>query len=111
MSALNDVFDPRREPRQAMSTMARMVSADWQAHTVELTEISASGFRAMHPACVRPGETVRVAIPGLGPKDARVTWATRGVFGAEFCSPADLRLLFLGGPVAPRTTWLERAAA
>ena len=116
MAALSDLFDPRRErrsadDRQGMSLPAHVFAAGWQCHTVELVEISTRGFRAVHLDRIEPNEPIRVAIPGLGPVDARVKWVRGRHFGAEFSSPADLRLLFLGGPVAPRNTWLERRAA
>ena len=115
MAALNGVFDPRRErrdgKRQDTLLPVEMLSGGWQCHSVELVEISARGFRAQHSEWFAPGETVRIAIPGLGPLDARVQWCDGLCFGAEFVARADLRLLFLGGPVGRRSTWLERLAA
>ena len=90
---------------------ATLVANGWECSTVSLVEISAGGFRAIHSEWFAAGETIRVFIPGLGPIDARVKWSDGRTFGAEFLDRSDLRLLFLGGPVAPRTTWLERLAA
>ena len=90
---------------------AGIVAQGWQCSSIQLVEISAGGFRARHDDWFTPGEVVRIAVPGLGPVDARVKWCDGQAFGAEFVSRADLRLLFLGGPVTPRSTWLERLAA
>ena len=115
MAALSGVFDPRRErrdgDRQDAFLPVELLSDGWQCHDIELTEISVGGFRAHHSEWFAAGEVVRVAIPGLGPVDARVKWCDGSTFGAEFIQRADLRLLFLGGPVTRRNTWLERLAA
>ena len=114
MAALSGVFDPRRERRDGNRQGAFLpveLSHDWECHSVDLVEISARGFRAHHNQWFASGETIRIAIPGIGPVDARVKWCDGHMFGAEFVDRADLRLLFLGGPVARRSTWLERLAA
>ncbi len=115
MAALSGVFDPRRERRDGSRAGAflpvELLSHDWECHSVELIEISARGFRALHDQRFTAGENVRIAVPGLGPVDARIKWCDGQAFGAEFVERADLRLLFLGGPVARRSTWLERLAA
>ena len=90
MAALSDLFDPRRErrsggERQDMSLPAHVFSSGWQCHTVELVEISARGFRAVHLDRIEANEPIRIAIPGLGPIDARVKWVRGRHFGAEFC--------------------------
>lgn len=113
MAALSDVFDPARD-RRVVDRRGAVMSAtvdEWQCEPVNLLEISSGGFRAMTGRCPEVGETITAAIPALGPMIARVKWAEGQVFGAEFTNPADLRLLFLGGPVAIRTTWIERLAA
>lgn len=113
MAALSELFDPRRErrgiPRHYRSSASP--PREWQCDDVQLIEISSSGFRASATGNVWPGEKIRIGIPGLGTKLAEVKWVRDSSFGAEFSSPADLRLLFLGGPIQGRSTWLERAAA
>ncbi len=115
MAALSGVFDPRRERRDGSRQEAflpvELRSLDWECHSVDLVEVSARGFRVQHNQWFAAGETIRIAIPGIGPVDARVKWCDGQSFGAEFVDQSDLRLLFLGGPVARRSTWLERLAA
>lgn len=111
MAALNDLFDPRRHPRFRPAATGEMQMGDWNCDSVELTEISSGGFRAVCEQAFAAGTVVRVSIPGFGFRTARVKWADGNAFGAEFCDPVDLRLLFLGGPVEHRPTWLERLAA
>ena len=111
MAAPSDLFDPRREARRPMALAAELVASEWECHAIELVEISAGGFRARHSGQVAAHERIRVGIPALGAFDARVKWVYGPFFGAEFCSPADLRLLFLSGPLPRRETWLERRAA
>lgn len=113
MAALNDLFDPRVERRSAdrCADRSSLRVAQWQCDQVQLLEISSGGFRASKADQIAAGELITVSIPALGTKSARVKWVDGDVFGAEFTNPADLRLLFLGGPVEPRTTWLERLAA
>lgn len=111
MAAVEDLFDPRRHGRLQALGLAQPCVGDWQCDPVDLLEISPGGFRALASSCPAEGETITIALPALGPITARVKWVDGSVFGAEFSGPADLRLLFLGAPVAPRTTWLERRAA
>ena len=113
MAALNDLLDTARDRRGTVrrTPLAAEAVGDWQCDPVDLLEISSGGFRALASSRPAVGETITVAIPALGPLAARVKWVDGLVFGAEFSSPADLRLLFLGAPVEPRTTWLERRAA
>lgn len=111
MAALDDLFDPRRHARLGSSARGELRGGDWNCGSVELTEISSGGFRAICDEAFAVGSLVRVSIPGLGFRTARVKWSNHPTFGAEFCNPADLRLLFLGAPVESRPAWIERLAA
>ena len=109
MAALNDLFDPRRHGRQALPGLAS-AGGDWESEAIELTDVSPGGFAGASEDPPQPGSSVRIAIPGLGFRGARVKWSSGRRFGAEFENPADLRLLFLGGPVERCPTWIERSA-
>lgn len=111
MAAPDDLFDPRRDPRQRTALPTELQLGDWDCGSVELTEISSCGFRAACDRAFAPSTLVRVAIPGIGFRTARIRWTDGQTFGAEFCDPVDIRLLFLGGPIERRPTWLERIAA
>jgi hypothetical protein len=112
MAALNDVFDPRFERRRApRHGHAIPAPTQWRCEEVQLLEISSGGFRASASESIGVDALIKIEIPALGTKSARVKWSRGNVFGAEFLSPADLRLLFLGGPVERKPTWIERVAA
>ncbi|MBV8685403.1 MAG: hypothetical protein JOZ90_01950 [Alphaproteobacteria bacterium] len=80
----------RRAERLALDEAARLRPNSWSSVEIRMIDLSEFGFRAACEARVRPGGSVSLEIPGLGPVEAQVEWQREGEFGARFFQSINL---------------------
>ena len=80
----------RRAERLPLDAETRLRPNSWSSLQIKMLDLSALGFRAECEAKVRPGGSVSLDVPGIGPVDAQVEWQRDGQFGARFFAPIEL---------------------
>ncbi len=75
-----------REPRFECDFDVVIVDATGRERIGRVANISEGGFMAECDETPRPGEIVRVNLPGRGPVEAEVRWTMVGRFGAMVLS-------------------------
>jgi hypothetical protein len=93
MAALSDLRDLRRD--RGSVGLRPFKWPERGRHSAEFLEITARGVRATSAERLSPGDGIRIWLPGIGSLVASVTWVRGAEFGADFCGPSELRLLFL----------------
>jgi hypothetical protein len=81
----------RKAERLPLDAETRLRPNSWSSLQIRMLDLSASGFRAQCEARVKPGGSVSLDVPGIGPVDAQVEWQRGDQFGARFFSPIELR--------------------
>jgi hypothetical protein len=81
----------RRAERLPVDAETRLRPNSWSSLQIKMLDLSASGFRAICEARVKPGGSVSLDVPGIGPVDAQVEWQRGDQFGARFFAPIELR--------------------
>ena len=81
----------RKAERLPLDAEARLRPNSWSSLQIKMLDLSTSGFRAECEARVRPGGSVSLDVPGIGPVDAQVEWQRGDQFGARFFAPIELR--------------------
>ena len=76
--------------RKEVDELVRLHPNEWSSLEVRLLDCSDSGFRAECEARVRPGDLVRLDLPGIGVCPAHVGWCRDRIFGARFVDAIDL---------------------
>ena len=79
----------RNSDRKAVDEAVRLHPNDWSSLEVRLIDCSEAGFRAACEARVQSGLLVTLELPGVGPKQAQVSWANGREFGARFIEPLE----------------------
>jgi hypothetical protein len=79
----------RNSDRKAVDEAVRLHPNDWSSLEVRLIDCSETGFRAACEARVQSGLLVTLELPGLGPRQAQVSWANGREFGARFIEPLE----------------------
>jgi hypothetical protein len=79
----------RKSDRKAVDEAVRLHPNDWSSLEVRLIDCSETGFRAACEARVLSGLLVTLELPGLGPRQAQVSWANGREFGARFIEPLE----------------------
>lgn len=80
----------RRAERLPLDAETRLRPNSWSSLQINMLDLSASGFRAECEARVKPGSSVSLDVPGIGPVDAQVEWRRGDQFGARFYAPIKL---------------------
>jgi hypothetical protein len=79
----------RNSDRKAVDEAVRLHPNDWSSLEVRLIDCSEAGFRAACEARVQSGLLVTLELPGVGPRQAQVSWANGREFGARFIEPLE----------------------
>ncbi|URW77129.1 PilZ domain-containing protein [Sphingomonas donggukensis] len=82
--------DDRREDRDEVHYRTRAIHADGRSLQLLVVNISPHGFMARCESPLADGDAVRVMLPGLNNRAAKVRWALGGRIGAQFDSPVPL---------------------
>src|SRR5215210_5816789 len=93
MAALSDLIDMR--PQGGRERLRPFRWHGRQGHSAEFLEISPRGVRGLTAERLSAGDKIQIWLPGIGALVVAVTWVRGAEFGADFCGPSDLRLLFL----------------
>ncbi len=104
----------RRAERLPIDAETRLRPNSWSSLQIRMLDLSTSGFRAECEAKVKPGGSVSLDVPGIGPVDAQVEWQRGDQFGARFFAPIELKACQWAFPDRHRTLarlLVERAAA
>ncbi|HEX8466565.1 MAG TPA: hypothetical protein VF620_02025 [Allosphingosinicella sp.] len=80
----------RRSERLLVDAEARLRPNSWSSLQIRMLDLSTLGFRAECEAKVKPGGSVSLDVPGIGPVDAQVEWQRGDQFGARFFAPIEL---------------------
>jgi hypothetical protein len=84
------VSDARCEERDDVHHRARAIHADGRTLQMLVVNISPHGFMARCEAPIVDGDTLRLALPGVGMVPANVRWALGGRIGCQFDRPMAL---------------------
>lgn len=82
--------DIRREDRDEVHHRTRATHADGRVLPVLVVNLSPHGFMARCEAPVADGDAIRVMLPGVGQRAAKVRWALGGRIGCQFDQPIAL---------------------
>lgn len=80
----------RREDRDEVHHRTRATHQDGRMLQLLLVNISPHGFMARCEAPVADGDTLRIALPGVGQVPSHVRWALGGRIGCQFERPIGL---------------------
>lgn len=79
----------RNSDRKAVDEAVRLHPNDWSSLEVRLIDCSETGFRAACEARVQSGLLVTLELPGVGSRQAQVSWTNGREFGARFIEPLE----------------------
>ncbi len=82
--------DGRREDRDEVHYRARATHADGRTLPLLIVNISPNGFMARCESEMAEGDTLRIALPGVGTQPAEVRWALGGRIGCQLDRPIRL---------------------
>ncbi len=85
--------DLRAAPRRTVSLPAHLRDAEQSRFDLEMTDVSAVGFRATTPFALEPEAAVWLTLPGLAPIEAKVTRRQAGQYACVFTRPLHPRVL------------------
>ncbi|MBN2971671.1 PilZ domain-containing protein [Roseomonas aeriglobus] len=82
--------DGRREDRDEVHYRARAMHADGRTLPLLIVNVSPNGFMARCDSAMAEGDTLRIALPGIGTQPAEVRWALGGRIGCQLAQPIRL---------------------
>ena len=77
----------RRALRKSVRMRAHLRDRGQTRFEIEVTDLSASGFRAETSFTLWPGTVVWLTLPGLAPLEAVVAWRDKFAYGCAFHKP------------------------
>jgi hypothetical protein len=74
----------RGDPRYFLDMPSILLESERISEHVQIINIARMGFLAKTRLHYRTGETVTLALPGLGAVPCRIIWCERGMVGGQF---------------------------
>jgi hypothetical protein len=85
--------DSRRTDRYVLEFRAFLRARGGTKFTIELHDLSVTGFRCGTSYLMNDGDQVWLTIPGLEAREARVVWRSGFDYGCEFIEPLHIAVL------------------
>lgn len=82
--------DRRGAPREEVYHRTRATLGTGETLSVQIVNVSATGFMARTEAEIEPGTAIEVRLPVIGTRPAEVRWALAGRIGCQFARAVDL---------------------
>jgi hypothetical protein len=85
--------EARRTERYDLTFQANLREPGATRFTIQVKDLSVTGFRCETSFNLKPGKMVWLTIPGLGPLEAEVMWKDGFRFGCSFAAPLHTAVL------------------
>jgi hypothetical protein len=82
--------DRRGAPREEVYHRTRATLGTSESLSVQIVNVSATGFMARTEAEIDPGTAIEIRLPVVGTRAAEVRWVLAGRIGCQFARPIDL---------------------
>ena len=98
-----EVNGRRRSPRSTVSLDARIGGSGFDRTLCRVVDLSAHGARLQTYSDLKPGSTIWLTLPQIGPVAARIVWSEDFVAGCQFEIPLteEAFTLLVGGDELP----------